>query len=321
MLLMSGLLAVAGVLPPLLLEPHYTLPATTIDATVRADGTVHVVEHHTFAFTDRGRGAHVDIPRAPGTAVGELMVSEGGRRYAYRTGEPEADGPAGTYAEGACADDGPHRVVWNFTAEPGTTRTFRLAYTLKKAVTVHDRHAFLHLPVRAKHWQRGVDRLDVTVRLPRPAGQVRGVYEAFGRPSGHLAATVGDGVTATARAVPGVHSLALDVVFPREQLTLPVDGRHVRVGSGGDGAAGLAALRTGRSLVNAEAGTDCRPLDTGVGADLTRWVFGGMAVLVVATITLLSIRAAVPHHPRGGHGRVGDDSPAPALNADPPGGS
>ncbi|WP_049577838.1 DUF2207 domain-containing protein, partial [Nonomuraea sp. SBT364] len=175
----------AWLLPQPVAGPHVTQPRAAITATVRDDGTVAVVEEHTITYPRGGKGAYVDIPRAPEVVVEDVSVRENTPYERVAPAEPDTGGRAGTFSERACGSDGPHRVVWHLAAAPGATRTFRLGYTLRNAVTVHGGHAFLYLPVRGTHWRGGVDLLEVTVRLPGAAAA--GAHEAFGQPASRLA--------------------------------------------------------------------------------------------------------------------------------------
>ncbi|MER6944237.1 DUF2207 domain-containing protein [Nonomuraea sp. NPDC000554] len=331
--LAAALPAMAGARLTTTDEPRYTLPNTVIAATVRGDGTVSVVEDHTFQFTDEVHGAYVDVPMAEGTRISDVTVAEGATRY-QRGGEPElgAEGPDGTYAEAACTDEGPHRVVWHFTAAPRTSRTFRLAYTLNGAVTAYDRHAFLHLPVWGRNWLRDLDRLQVTVRL---AGDAGGVHEAFGQPAGRLKASfTGPDATATAVDVPPGQAVALDLAFPRARLDLP--GKPGSAQSpvvrrdGTDGSADLATLRAGGSLRAPAQDNGCDPATASAETDnplLSFAIIGIMAVLVLGIITLAirHDRRAVPRRRRkatgSDHGsQSGSDAGGGSASSDGSGG-
>ncbi|MEU0569080.1 DUF2207 domain-containing protein [Nonomuraea sp. NPDC005983] len=313
-------------------EPRYTLPKTVIAATVRGDGTVSVVEDHTFQFTDEVHGAYVDVPMAEGTRISDVTVAEGATRY-QRGGEPElgAEGPDGSYAEVACTDEGPHRVVWHFTAAPRTSRTFRVAYTLKGAVTAYDRHAFLHLPVRGRNWLRDLDRLQVTVRL---AGDAGGVHEAFGQPAGRLKASfTGPEATATAVNVPPGHAVALDLVFPRARLDLPGkpgSGQSAVVRKDGtDGSADLATLRAGGSLRAPAQDNGCDPATASAETDnplLNFAIIGIMGVLVLGVIVIVHRRErrTPPRRRRNAagsdHGHSSSDAGGGSASSDGSGG-
>ncbi|NRQ40074.1 DUF2207 domain-containing protein, partial [Nonomuraea sp. NN258] len=224
----------------------YTLPETVVRATVAADGSVRVDEDHVFRFARAGHGAYVDVPQLDGAEVTDVTVTEGETAY-RRSGTPElgVDRPADTYADDACMN-GARRVVWYFAAEPETTRTFRVSYTLKRAVSVHDRHAFLHLPVWGSGWQQELGLLRVSVRLPRKAkgGNDKGgkeEYRAYGR--GFRAALTRDrgGAGGSVKNVAAGQAVSLDLAFPAAQLTGADDDAVVR--REGSGAAALAKLR------------------------------------------------------------------------------
>ncbi|MEU4575915.1 MULTISPECIES: DUF2207 domain-containing protein [Nonomuraea] len=310
----------AGLLPQPVAGPHVTQPRAEITATVRADGTVAVVEEHTLTYRSPGKGAYVDIPRAPGVVVEDVSVRESAAYEQVAPAEPDSSGRAGTYSERACGTDGPHRVVWHLAATPGSTRTFRLGYTLKNAVTVFGGHAFLHLPVRGAHWRGGVDLLEVTVRLPGPPGS--GGHQAFGQPASRLAAGPAGQVTrASARAVPGAQALALDLAFPPARLDLPSTGGKVLRGEG-DGSATLAELRAGRQPVTSAGGAACGPVGTET-YDGTWWVFAGMAVLVTGVLVIVERRARRPLSRRSGpaRGRAGRSYSDHGYHAGQPGGT
>ena len=61
---------------------YYTLPSAAVDARVRKDGSVRVVETITFSFHGTYSGAFRDIPLAPGQSVSDVQVAENGLDYA-----------------------------------------------------------------------------------------------------------------------------------------------------------------------------------------------------------------------------------------------
>ncbi|MEV4108768.1 DUF2207 domain-containing protein [Nonomuraea sp. NPDC049695] len=251
MLIALGLGLVLAPVPAAAAAPSYTLPRTVITATVNRDGTVKVVEDHTFRFSAAGHGAYVDIPRLGGAEVESVAVGEGKARYrAEGTPELNVERPGETFAEGDCTD-GPHRVVWYFSAEPGSTHTFRLAYTLKSAVTAYKKHAFLHLPLWGSGWKGELGQLRVSVRLPRAAKGGHEQYRAYGRSdSGFKPALSKDRrtVTGTARDVAAGHPVSLDLAFPTAQLTDVTPQK-------GTGAARLAKLE--KSVPEAATTSEC----------------------------------------------------------------
>jgi len=252
-------------------EPVYTLPDAKVIAQVAEDGSVKVTQELTFRFNDEGHGAYIDIPRPLLSGITDITVSENGRPY--RKG-PDAEigveRPADTFGEKTCSVDGAHRVVWYFAAEPGSTRTFQVGYTMHRAVTAHSRHAFLQLPVWGENWSQTLDRLDVTVRLPR-TGLAGETYLAKGYPDDVLKATV-DGsrqvTKATAEQVGGGQAVTLHLGFPAAQLDLPANPGSdypVRVGDG-DGTAELDRLRSG-DIATSYPGLDCPGVAAGESDD------------------------------------------------------
>lgn len=296
-------------------EPIYTLPGATVTANVAEDGSVKVTQELTFRFNDEGHGAYIDIPRPRLSGLTDITVSENGRPYRKRPGaEIGVERPSDTYGEQTCSVDGAHRVVWYFDAEPGSTRTFRVDYTMHRAVTAYERHAFLQLPVWGKNWSQTLDRLDVTVRLPR-TGRAGETYLAKGEPADVLEPTVNGSrqvTKATAEQVGGGRAVTLHLAFPAAQLDLPEESASsspVRVREG-DGEAQLDRMRKGE-VAAAYLGTDCPLRSASGGGDSTG--FGEMfmeslvplaigVVLVVSFVQVVRNRdrdRGLAHHSRG----------------------
>ncbi|WP_433435563.1 DUF2207 domain-containing protein [Nonomuraea sp. CA-141351] len=291
MLIALGLGLVLAPAPAAAAAPSYTLPKTVVTATVNGDGTVKVVEDHTFRFSEAGHGAYVDIPRLGGTEVENVTVGEGKALY-HAEGTPELNvaRPEETFAEGDCTD-GPHRVVWYFSAEPGTTHTFRLAYTLRGAVTAYEKHAFLHLPLWGSGWKRDLDELRVSVRLPRAAKGGHQQYRAYGRSdSGFKPALSKDKrtVTGTARDVAAGHPVSLDLALPTAQLTDVTPEK-------GTGAARLAKLEksvpeaatTSQCVLDSVEEEDHVPPETFSDTGSSSTGFGGFFIGLVVVVGLI----------------------------------
>ncbi|NUP60738.1 MAG: DUF2207 domain-containing protein [Nonomuraea sp.] len=277
-------------------EPSgYTLPETVVAATVKGDGSVRVVEDHTYRFVQGGHGAYLDVPQVDGARVSDVVVEEGGSAYEL-SGTPElgVERPAGTYAEGDCTG-GAHRVVWYFAAEPGATRTFRVSYTLRRGVTAYDRHAFLHLPVWGSGWRQDLELLRVSVKLPRKGAKGgREVYRVYGR--GVHVGLSRDRRTAagSARGVAAGRAVSLDLAFPAAQLAKAGDGMVRRKGSGAGVLAGLKE-KVPEAGVSAEClmgGMPAFPVrdayssgggGTRAQSDYTGLLLAGLVIVIVVT--------------------------------------
>lgn len=299
--------------PALADDPHYTLPEAVVTAEVGDDGTVRVTQDLTFSFNGEGHGAYVDVPRFNMSTLSDITVSEAA--HPYQKG-PDAEigveRPAGTFGEKTCSTSGAHRIVWYFDAAPGSTRTFRIGYTIRRAVTIHDEHAFLALPVWGRNWRQTLERLDVTVRLPR-AGRKNEEYIAQGDPADVLEATVGGSkqeTKATAENVRGGRTVALHLAFPTAQLDLPANAASLTSSvrrMPGDGAALLEKLRDGK-VPASFPGIDCPERSAAQKRDdkSTGTVILQALVLIAIFAGYLVVRAVFGRGDHGDRYRRGD---------------
>lgn len=291
----AAAVCLAGALPAAASASNYTLPRTTVTATVQADGAVEVVEEHTFHFTAEGHGAYVDIPTGGKRMVLDAAISEGGAPYRESgTAELGVDRPPSTFAQRDCS--GTHRVVWYFSALPGADRVFTLKYRLQGAVRVSDKYAMLHLPVWGKNWDPTLEQLSVSVKLPG-----KGAVQAFGQPQGVLKAKPGARVaTASASDVAGGRTLAVDVVFPRKSLKADVSSTE----SKSSAAAELKTLRSGREVEDDSVGSGC--IDSHEASTLAGDSRGGSSSSggfgFVVLFVAIAVLAVIVNKFRGGSG-------------------
>lgn len=164
--LLAALLLAAFALaaPAVHAERSYRFPSLLIDAVVREDGTVHIVESRTVSFTGAFSGFYQSISLAGGISIDNVTVGEPGTAYEYNPAHNI--GPAGTYFAERRGDE--LYVDWSFAAED-ETRTFVLSYALHNAVLIHNDTAEFYYKFVGDDWDRGVDQVVVTLRLPSGA--------------------------------------------------------------------------------------------------------------------------------------------------------
>lgn len=165
--------------------PAYTAPRVNVLAEVDDIGDIKVTADYTLTFTRDDRSAYVDLPRTRNMFVDNISIKEGGTSYKSSFYSAiDSRGEPGLWGETFCEANAPHRIVWYFDAKAGTTRTFRLGYTLKGSGTTSDygAHTTVHLPVWAANWATPLNRLDVKLTFPRRTKPT----EAFSTPPGAL---------------------------------------------------------------------------------------------------------------------------------------
>ena len=189
---------------------YYTLPSAAVDARVRKDGSVRVVETITFSFHGTYSGAFRDIPLGQGQSVSDVQVAENGLEYA-----PGASTVLGSYGTPGSFGDATlpdrERIVWHYSAtdEP---RAFTLSYVLHGVLIVHPDVIDLNMNVWGADWPTGLGSLIATVTLPPGAKPVR----EWGNPPWIRATLTNAGSTVELRAhdLPDHHLAALRLLVP-----------------------------------------------------------------------------------------------------------
>jgi len=148
---------IAATLIPLWLafagDRSYEFPRVRIDATVRPDGSLDLVERRTFDFDGEFSFAYFTIAW-PFDRITGFTVTEGGRELTVER-EPYAAGFRGT---------------WHFDAED-EERTFTISYTARCAVDVYQDTAHLNWQFIGTGWEAPTESALVRVGFPpRGAG-------------------------------------------------------------------------------------------------------------------------------------------------------
>ncbi|HHT73074.1 MAG TPA: DUF2207 domain-containing protein [Firmicutes bacterium] len=159
------LIAVILVVVPTVRARDYRFPSLSIEAQLREDGTLHVVETRTASFTGSYSGMYQWINLARGMRITDVQVGEPGR--AYQHNPSNRIGPPGTFFAEDRGDE--LYIDWSFTASD-EVRTFVISYVVHNAVLIHDDVAELYYKFVGDRWEKGVDQVVITLSLPEGAG-------------------------------------------------------------------------------------------------------------------------------------------------------
>ena len=144
---------------------YYDLPSAEVDAVVKQDGSVRVIETITFSFHGSYSGAFRDIPLAAGPVDQrrprrrERHPVPAGRQHRAR----QLRHTAGSFGDVQLADR--ERIVWHYSAfdEP---RAFTLSYVLHGVLIVHPDVVDMNMNVWGDGWPSALGTLFASVRLP-----------------------------------------------------------------------------------------------------------------------------------------------------------
>jgi len=153
----------------------YEFTNLNITAEVLPDGAMLVSEERTVNF-QKGKfsGLYQWIKLDQGIAIEDIVVEENGRAYQFNPGSTY--GPAGTYFLKRETDR--LYVDWSFEAYGPETRTFVLKYKVLNAVKAYSDVAELYYQFVGAEWEKPVQKILVTLRLP--AGAQKEEIRAWG---------------------------------------------------------------------------------------------------------------------------------------------
>ena len=142
----------------------YRITAVDIDAKLRQNGDMEVVESRTYKFDGSFSFAYREIPAAGPVEFVEVKVSEDDREYIRSdSGEP------GTYT--VEQSGGKIVVTWYYRAK-NESRTFDVAYRARGAVRRHDDVALLYFKFIGEEWE--LSQYNVTISVTPPSGLLAG---------------------------------------------------------------------------------------------------------------------------------------------------
>ena len=203
----------------------FTLIQAEVTVQVAEDGSLHVDELISYAFSGPFSGAYRDIPLRPGESTRDVLVLEGGRPY--RAGgctDLGCAGSPGTFGVAALGDR--TRIVWHYAAD-SEVRTFEVRYSLRGLPVAYDDVVDVNLKVWGDEWKQSLDRLTATMRAPGKIVRAWG-HPAYVRGDVQLA---GNRAILRAIDVPAGQFVELRALIPRSAFA-SIAGMRVAPGSG-----------------------------------------------------------------------------------------
>ncbi len=280
----------------------YEFPRVRIDATVRPDGSLNLVERRTFDFDGEFSFAYFTVAW-PFDRITGFRVAEGGRQLAVER-EPYAAGFRGT---------------WYFDAED-EEQTFTISYTARCAVDVYQDTAHLNWQFIGTGWEAPTESAVVRVGFPpRTAGarnKLRPVEECPAEPPVAELDTVpltpgdvlawGHGPLQGEVRIPSPDTVVLDVrdvepfTFVEGSIVFPKDVVPFAYQLPFDERAGIVAEET--RLAQEANATRRRLLAEQRRTDDARrviwWLVIGIPVAMAVLVLISKLRDRVPGVPR-----------------------
>jgi uncharacterized membrane protein len=184
-------------------------PSITVDAEVRPDGSMHVSEARTFAFSGNFHEAWHKIPLPPGTRLENVAVAQNGQPYRLETSQQ-----TGTFwiaQRGAETE-----VHWHYDITDQTV-TFTVDYDVVGAAEKHADYAVLYWQFIEPDRSVRADQTQVTLALP--GGVPKAAIKAFAHGPLWGKIEVGDSrVVFTCNPLPANEMLEGRILFPTEFL-------------------------------------------------------------------------------------------------------
>lgn len=209
-------------------ERSYAFDEVRIDAELRPDGSLSVVEERTFDFSGSYRFAFYELPLSGDQEIVDLAVAEEGTPLVE--GDPDDEEP-GTF--GRDDEDDGLALTWHYRS-PATDeqRTFTISYTVTAAAVRHADTAELYWQWIGDGWDVPTRELVAEVDLPGDAplraGEDLSIW-AHGPLDGTVEQVGPRTVRTSARDVPAATVVELRALFPAEDLAAaPGGGRTVR---------------------------------------------------------------------------------------------
>ncbi len=229
-LVLIGAILMAAAGPVCADSRSYYFPQVLIEAEVNADGSMRVVEHRTFKFNGRYRGAWEYIYLKNYASIRDVLVGEQGQPYEQMPPGTQ-DIPGIFYVE-----EQPGRIYidWSFEAN-NEERTFTICYTVDNAVLVHQDVAELYYQFIGAKWEERTSYAQVALTLPGGASAEELKVWGHGPLQGNVSIEGGNRVVWEVKDLPRQTFLEGRVAFPVQLVP-----QATKV-SGGEGWPGILA--------------------------------------------------------------------------------
>ncbi len=136
----------------------YSVESIDVDATVRPDGALRVVERITYNFSGSYSFAFREIPLKPGEELHDIEVADGGVTFL-----PSASKSPGTYS--VSRNGSTRTITWYYSAQD-EKRSFVFSYTVSGVVHRFTDVAEIYYKFVGEDWDRAIGRVEVRVHLP-----------------------------------------------------------------------------------------------------------------------------------------------------------
>lgn len=238
-----ALFAVITVAPRVAFAEDYSMPQVNIDATVGTDGSLHVVEERTFAFSGGYSSARfsLDLPYdgtlvVNGVWMGDPddidqngnVISTPLRNVTFDQDWREGGGPSVS----SYAVDKPRDTIYVYFNSADEACTITLDYTVEDALGVYRDVGELYWTYVASNWDTDSQNVTLNVHIPVPTDTVATPGEdvlawGHGPQDGAVAINADGSVTCTCPTVRAGQYAAVRLVFPSPWLVdVPIEVRQ-----------------------------------------------------------------------------------------------
>ncbi len=202
---------VACLWPAAAWSKSYSIERIDIGATVRADGSLAIVEKITYAFNGDFTFAFRNIPLKPGETISDIGVRD--VTAVYRRAADKSPGTYTVSAQGSAT-----KITWYYRVA-NQQHTFEFSYVIGGVVERHPDVAELYYKFVGDDWDRWIREVRVTLHPP-PGGVSRADVRAWahGPLNGTVAIEAGGVVRLNVSVLPARTFWEGRVLYPAERF-------------------------------------------------------------------------------------------------------